>query len=41
MAKEVDLRNIYYFSDPILVGDLWSEEEGGEKKKIVSIAARG
>ena len=27
MAKEEDLRNIYYFSDPVKVSDLWNEED--------------
>jgi hypothetical protein len=26
LAKEEDLVNIYYFNEPILVQDLWSEE---------------
>ena len=27
LAKEEDLRNIYYFSDPVKVTDLWNEED--------------
>ena len=41
LAKEEDLRNIYYFADPVLVSDLWSEDLGGIKKKIIRVEASG
>ncbi len=36
--KEVDLVNIYYFSEPVRVGGLWAEEH---KKNITSVYAAG
>ena len=41
LAKEEDLVNIYYFNQPILVSDLWSDEDPAKRKVISSIYAAG
>jgi hypothetical protein len=41
LAKEEDLVNIYYYNEPKLVTDLWSEEDPNDRKRISKIYAAG
>jgi hypothetical protein len=41
LAKEEDLVNIYYFNEPQLVSDLWSEEDQHNRKIISKVYAAG
>jgi hypothetical protein len=41
LEKEEDLEGIFYFSEPVLVGDLWKDGMEAEKKEGVHVFAAG